>query len=246
MQTINFHYKDTQNTGDRASAPFLYFKDLGTIQDFIPPFENFENIVVGGGGIIFERPRTDIYKIAQAARGKKIIWGAGFNSTNTIVIRECDDLKNYDLIGIRDYGVGYEWVPCASCMHEGFNIKRDIKNDIVFYIHYSSGKIRWRKHPQMINNCFLEEALDFIGSANTVITNTYHGMYWGILMQKKVVLIEPFVSPRFHYFKYKVPIIRNEDDFKNLNFDKLPSYNCLDECREKNLKYYKKVKELIC
>lgn len=81
-------------------------------------------IVILGGGLIdnvdFDQ---NIIAISNSKFNKLIIWGAGFNrhftesSTSKII------LSKADLIGIRDWDFGYDWVPCPSCMHPIFDKK---------------------------------------------------------------------------------------------------------------------------
>ena len=39
--------------------------------------------------------------------------------------------------------------------------------------------------PKLSNNCrSMREAIEFIGSEHTVVSNSYHGVYWGLLLGK--------------------------------------------------------------
>ena len=68
--------------------------------------------------------------------------------------------------------------------------------DVVFYAH--AGKTATMginippDMPTADNHCAsLQEALHFIASGRTVISNSYHGVYWGLLMGRKVLCL-PF------------------------------------------------------
>ncbi|MCB0376719.1 MAG: hypothetical protein KDD04_12440, partial [Sinomicrobium sp.] len=69
------------------------------------------------------------------ARGKKtVIWGAGHNSINRFhfdKIRKYNvDTSSFGLVGVRDYGMKEEWVPCASCLHPVFDQRFEEKRAI--------------------------------------------------------------------------------------------------------------------
>jgi hypothetical protein len=57
-----------------------------------------------------------------------------------------------------------------------------------------------------------EEIVRFLGGANTVVTNTYHGAYWATLLNKKVVVYKPW-SSKFHTLKY-TPTFANESNYR--------------------------------
>ena len=44
----------------------------------------------------------------------------------------------------------------------------------------------------------IKEAIDFINNWNTIITNSYHGMYWSYLLGKEVICI-PFSSGHYNF-----------------------------------------------
>ena len=80
--------------------------------------------------------------------------------------------------------------------------------------------------------------INFLGSAELVITNSYHGAYWATLLKRKVVVMQPF-SSKFLGFRHPLVVANNFDitDIKNL-----PVYpNALKEAREANSKFAKKV-----
>jgi hypothetical protein len=87
------------------------------------------------------------------------------------------------------------------------------------------------------NTTNLEELIQFIGSADNIITDSYHTMYWAMLMKKKVIAIPN--SSKFYDFKHQ-PIISNFDEAlqylnKGTTYDGL-----LQECRDLNHKFAEK------
>ena len=80
--------------------------------------------------------------------------------------------------------------------------------------------------------------ISFIGKSNTIVTDSYHAMYWSILLGKKVVAIPN--SSKFFDFKYQ-PIISSFKEFEK-DLHKAKSYSgVLEECREVNIKFADKV-----
>jgi hypothetical protein len=55
--------------------------------------------------------------------------------------------------------------------------------------------------PTLSNNCAsLKDALAFIASGRTVVSNSYHGVYWALLMGRKTICI-PF-SKKFSAYRF--------------------------------------------
>ena len=139
--------------------------------------------------------------------------------------------------------MGGEWVPCVSCLHPVFDTEFEIKHDIAIIFHKKTLK---KKHiidkcsafPAITNNSSFETMVTFIGNTETLITNSYHAMYWGMLLGKKVVVVPN--SSKFFNFKYK-PAISTFSTFKE-DIKKAKSYSgLLEECREINLAFAGKV-----
>ena len=87
----------------------------------------------------------------------------------------------------------------------------------------------------------LNEKLNFLSNYEYIITNSYHGVYWAQLLNKKV-LCYPVKSSLFN-FPYKPNFIKGIIDDQLL--DECKNYpNFLDQCIEANLKFRQKVKDL--
>ncbi len=177
------------------------------------------HLVVGGGGLVFKRflgSFEAMEKLQSVFSGKWIAWGIGqqvypsFSPSqdnlleNLYSARDRFDysiyLKNFDLIGIRDIGFNYDWLPCVSCMDSTFDRKREIKHDFVVFSHRKF-QIKIGRFPTMSHDTqSLEEVIDFLGSGETIITSSYHGAYWGTLLGRRVIAF-PF-STKFLTFKH--------------------------------------------
>ncbi len=261
---INIHRIDTGNVGDFYCAPHLYFDQLKTKQldifDIKSPSDtvlknwitkiSYNSLIIGGGGLLnrksFELQMSLFEKLNN--KGKKtVLWGVGHNSKNK---KEFGKVSSYNintsafgLVGVRDYSMHEDWVPCVSCLNPIFDTKFETTQDIGIIFHKKTIKnksllTKLSKYPSTSNTTNLEDMVSFIGKSNTIVTDSYHAMYWSILMNKKVIAIPN--SSKFFDFKYQ-PVISTFDDFEN-DFNKAQSYSgVLEECREVNHKFAEKV-----
>ena len=180
----------------------------------------------------------------------RVIWGAGhnanYNKKDNIKFAYPPYLRNFDLVGIRDFGQQYQWVPCASCMHPAFRKKYAIKNDVIWFEHkkqlVKSTDFGSDPIPRFVNSgSNIEQTIEILGSANVIITNSYHGAYWGALLGKKVMIYEPW-SSKFNTLKHKPYVLNKGEDWRSVASG-LPSYtNALEECVSANQEYWEQVK----
>jgi hypothetical protein len=251
-QIINVYRKDRHNTGDLHSTPILYFdfpvkvKHNEIYKTRIRPKRLKDNVViVGGGGTLGNHYfASNMKTIAESKALKRIAWGIGHNLHGSDKIQFPDYLQKFDLVGIRDYEFGYDWVPCASCLHPLFDKEYPIQHEIVVYEHYSFSRLPIRGYPKLNNRTYdLEKILKFLGSGNIILTSTYHGAYWGIILNRKVIIVNPF-SSKFYGMKHQPPIATD----RNWN-DKIKDAKnhpeALHECRTANKKFADKIFDIF-
>ena len=134
-----------------------------------------------------------------------------------------------------------DYVPCVSCMHSVFDEKYDETEEIgiVFHKDTVGKKIteQFKHLPCTSNTTDLESLIQFIGKHETIITNSYHAMYWSMLLNKKVAVIPN--SSKFYDFKYKPVFTSFEDSLKDAKNAKRQT-GVLEECRQLNLAFYEK------
>ena len=198
------HLRDTKNVGDRWCSPYDWFdwpsefqvKDLNTKS---APYK----VGIYGGGKIF----GGLAKSKGINRSKDalhIAWGVSTVQSFPLSLKYSRSKWLCDLVGSRDYGHGsFQWVPCASCMAPDFDQQVEPEHDVVFYYHAGKTEKQGIKIPESIpslsNNCTdLREALRFISSGKTVVSNSYHGVYWSLLMGRNTICI-PFSNKFFNY-----------------------------------------------
>ena len=75
-----------------------------------------------------------------------------------------------------------------------------------------------------------------------IVTSTYHGMFWGTLLQKKVVLVNAF-SSKFFTFRYPPSIFAGDLDAAISHAKVYPQ--ALEECQSANVDFYKLVNSLV-
>lgn len=150
--------------------------------------------------------------LLPTTKNLRYIWGAGHNldakkdKSGRIANEYPESLLNFNLVGLRDFGTEFEWVPCASCMHPALRKHYAIKNDVIFFEHkkqlIKGTDFGTDPIPRFINSgSNVEQTIELLGSANVILTNSYHGAYWGTLLKKKVIVIGAW-SSKFYYMKH--------------------------------------------
>lgn len=261
MKITFAHRLDRNNVGDYWCSPIHYYRNnLPYYTDHLEikkikskMLDNFDPIIVGGGGLIGEiKFDQRLREIAESHKSKlKVLWGVGDNVTRT---KEKTDflsyIYKYDLIGIRDYIKGHEsiWVPCVSCKSDLFDKYNDskVRNEVVYFEHLynpiSREIIKNYPGPVMTNNgSDFEGVIQFLSSTRYVFTNSYHGAYWAQLLGKKVITNS--WSTKFLNMKHSTVIAAPKEWHSKMNEAK--TYDILQEYRNKNDEFFNKIKERL-
>lgn len=197
---------------------------------------------------------SELLEKIQRPAAPRFIWGAGQNSESEV--KDVDKIKwpkalaNYKLVGIRDFGHQYPWIPCASCMHPALSKSYTIKNDIIFFEHkkqlIKSTEFGSESIPRFINSgSNVEQTIELLGSANIILTNSYHGAYWGTLLKKRVVVVGGAWSSKFNFFKHKMPIAGKKDDWRELISQATEHTHALEECRSVTIDWWNQIKAWV-
>lgn len=239
----------TRNIGDHVSSPFHYFQwPIGSVHKDSRAYTGGD-VVFGGGGLIHPGIDEFLKKAAEDKSCKSIYWGTGVNYHGQSEIVYPEWLKQGTLVGLRDYGNPFHYVPCASCLNPAFIWTTQVP--IHSYVFYEHGRI-----PLQLSNAVgapiltnypkerfwaFPKILQFLASGDTVVTNTYHGAYWAMLLGRKVVCVNP-VSNRFLGFKYP-PVFATHQNWIDMAQSAVaaPS-DYLNECRTLNMEFYELVK----
>ncbi|WP_224489395.1 polysaccharide pyruvyl transferase family protein [Robertkochia flava] len=258
---INIHRYDPYNAGDFYCAPHHYYEPLkdkvldifqyqskdDTLRQEWADLVIRRSLIIGGGGLLNLSAFHKQMRLFESlkARGKKtVVWGAGHNALNTKKVSHYNvSPDHFGLFGTRDFSMNNEWVPCVSCKHGIFDKAEPIDNEFGILLHKKNlqrpGVMEKVKSlPYKTNQDPFEEVIAFIKSCDTVVTDSYHGMYWSILLGKKVVSIP--TTSKFYDFKYKTPIA-TLDNFREKLSEATAYSGVLDECREINDTFAEKV-----
>ncbi len=265
---VNINRIDSNNIGDYYSAPALYFNILIENKLDIYDYKSEEKsirenwvqsisnnaLIIGGGGLLNRGSFSLQMQLFQDlnAKGKKtVLWGVGHNSKNKSNFKAGIpyniDTKKFGIVGVRDYNRNENWVPCVSCMHSIFNKKYASQQEIGIIYHKKTIKKKsllqkLNTFPSTTNTKSLEDMIHFIGKTETIITDSYHAMYWATLLEKKVLCVPN--SSKFFEFKYP-PIITSFSEFER-DIKKAKSYTgVLEDCKEKNILFAKKVSNYL-
>lgn len=197
MRVTFMHLRNTRNIGDRWCSPYDWFDwpDSVEVRDIKTAGPSYDVGIYGGGRIF--GGLSKFAGVHMSPDALHIAWGVGTLQGFPLSWKYTRARRLCDLVGSRDYSdQRYSKSPCVSCLAPHFDSPTNPVHDAVFYYH--AGKTLKQKikipdtMPKLSNNCdTLEEALDFISSGKTVISNSYHGVYWALLMGRKVICI-PF------------------------------------------------------
>lgn len=247
---LHFHKPDPTNLGDLLSNPFLYFnfENVSTydIIEYNKTDPTDKHLVFGGGGLIGHRKMSPMIQHVSHHPGAKSVtfWGAGHNfKADEQHLLYPDYLKRADLIGIRDYINQEDWVPCASCMNSELDRSHVVTQDFVIYTHKKiSMNLKNPQYPVMSNGAEnFKSIINFLGSAETVITNSYHGAYWSLLLGKRVKLFNWNI--KFDYFREPLEFVDNIEAVAVEPFTKNDSI--LELYRDRNRQFAQRFSELI-
>lgn len=174
----------------------------------------------------------------------RYIWGAGQNSS-TEEFEYPEEMKSFDRVGIRDFGQQYDWTPCASCMHPAFDKKYRSKNSVIWFEHkkqlikdkvFGSESI-----PRFVNSgANIEQTIELLGSAEVVLTNSYHGAYWATLLKRKVIVVGAW-SSKFKYMKHQPAFIDTAQNWRDALDNAVIHNDALDECQSATQDFWKSI-----
>lgn len=238
---INYHLKGTKNVGDEYCAPAFYYniKERKDIRNIITEKNDFAKLIIFGGGAIANTAKN--YK--KHTKVKSVLWGVGNTTRGSFTPPNHGSYSEFILAGIRDFNIiksgNIRWVPCSSCMSSLFDNPSEPTTDFVYYGHKKMSPLG-----NMNNDIMdLSKVINYLSSGETVVTTTYHGVYWATLLGRKVIC-KPFGS-KFFGLKHK-PLFTDNISINNIKNLKPVSYkDALEECRNANNRFWEEVKCII-
>jgi len=175
----------------------------------------------------------------------KYIWGAGHNGPSD-KIEYPASMRKFNRVGIRDFGQNYDWAPCASCMHPALTKKYSVRNPVIWFEHKKQ-LIKSRAFgndpiPRFINSgANIEQTIELLGSAEVVLTNSYHGAYWATLLKRRVIVVGAW-SSKFQHMKHPPAFADVDRNWRDV-VDQAMVYNdALDECRQATENFWDQIR----
>ena len=89
----------------------------------------------------------------------------------------------------------------------------------------------------------LNGALSFLASGETIITSTYHGAYWGLMLGRKVIVV-PWAT-KFLGFRHPVTLCHELLDLSGCLKRVQAFPDALEECRAANTDFAERVADLL-
>lgn len=246
---LGVNFTGNRNVGDKNCSPLQYFAfpgatvaaDVRGLLGATPSDESIEAVILGGGTMARWIPKGQF-----PADAKLIAWSVGYTQRE-LLQRHTDTYHAAaahlcGLYGNRDWGsdVG-EYVPCVSCMHPAFDEDYEVQHELVFYGHEILSPFHGVPGPRLTNaEESMSRAIAFLGSGATIVTSSFHGAYWGILLGRRVVVV-PFGS-KFYHLRWPVPLVQ---DWREGLSQATAFPDALEESRALNEVFYDRVLEVI-
>ena len=199
-RVLAVHIRRGGNIGDLMSGPADYF-DFGRKTERVDVQALLRNgakakpaLIVAGGGA-WKKNLAAVKRLPALRDVPKVAWGVGVTSRKLGPMPAASHQKRskgWTLYAHRDVGLRGRYVPCASCMHPAFDKAYSIEHEVVYYGHGLLAPMTWAKNigPLMTNQTSdMAEVIAFLGSGSVIATSSYHGAYWGRLLERHVVMI---------------------------------------------------------
>jgi len=205
-------------------------------------------IVIGGGGLITTKNNFLQNTLEYLVENNKVIlWGIGSNTFEPIA---WDILNHHNIVlaGIRDISLdipGVEYLPCVSCKHNLFDYSVVDSSEIGIIEHIKIPVVI-NDIPRITNGLDITQIVDFISSKESIISTTFHGVYWSQLLNKKVAIFSDTgkINSKLINIKHRVSICNSNNYLEVLKY----SSRCiglLEESRYLNDRFYEKFKSII-
>ncbi len=247
---INIFHSEADNVGDQMCGPaqYLWPTKFQNIPLGSRPSHHVDAVVIGGGQIFSQMSEALASIYDHNPRAKAVAWGVGLpplGRRNQLVteLAEC-----FAAFGTRNYDrrEQFSFVPCASCLSPLFDRVGPATHDVVAYVH------RKKRGPEelppdipiMTNSMRpLREVIEFIASGDTVVTSSYHGVYWAQLLGRKVICL-PY-NDKFETFQHS-PTMAEPGSWLRAMGSALRTEPMLEEYRALNQAFAVRAMDIWC
>ena len=235
------HILNADNTGDEMSGPYRWFEfGRHVALNYSTPLPPETSAVIYGGGTM-----TNWLRGRTLPTVPRIGWGIG--SSRHGETEPWPDVPGLVLAGYREWAPerDSQWVPCASCMSPLLDSPPEPTQPAVLFVNPAiEGRypVTVGNLPRMENTRPMAEIIAFLASGETVVTNSYHGVYWATLLGRKVVAL-PY-SSKFYGLRHPPAYSRDRGlDWHRHQPKVYP--DALAECRTRNMDFYGRVRAAI-
>lgn len=194
VSTVNIFHHRADNIGDRMCGPAQYFwPDRVLNAAFRYELTKPENAILGGGQV-FDQIADRAEHAAREPAGGLVAWGVGLPRKGNRDDQVRKVAAHFSLFGTRNYDWRdeLEFVPCASCMSPEFDRLPRPTHEVVVFGHRKKTPLLTPRDgvPFMTNsNRPAREVIRFLAQGETVVTSSYHGVYWAQLLGRKVLCV---------------------------------------------------------
>ncbi|MFD2173233.1 hypothetical protein [Rhodobacter lacus] len=243
------HHRQTTNLGDAVCSPYDYYPELacaGAAVDLERETPPCEAVIYGGGKIMGGLAKT--FGPHDRAAKARIAWGVSTVQKFPISLRYWRAFKAMTLIGTRDWGdTRFLFAPCVTCVSPAFDMHTEERHEVALYLHHWRSKKVSLPRPEGVpvmenNNPDFAATIRHLAAARVVVTNSYHGTYWALLLGKKVLCL-PF-SNKFGNFRI-TPGYGTAEDWPRQLSRARSSDEMLDLCRMATAGFRARVEALI-
>lgn len=239
------HMSNTKNVGDLQSSPYRHFAfgdDIAVHDVRALPREPGDAVVYGGGAIGAMLTKAPVRAYLSRAK-RAVAWGVG-RSVRGATGPQSVPVNQFNLYGTREWPAfdGQCTVPCVSCMSPLLDQQAEPSHEAVLF--YNKRK---RKPgvdmPSLSNEEPLHRVVDHLLSGRTVVTNSYHGAYWAVLLGRPVIIVGAY-SSKFSCYPWPVPM-RADTHWRAALPQTATFPRALATARHINIQFYKRVLEVL-
>jgi calcineurin-like phosphoesterase family protein len=247
----------SSNAADLNFNPLPYFPEFLEIAPCIRHnydriewglIEPKDRVILSGDIINFDndhKEHRDITALGNITGGRLILWSGGISNSSNIAEEIVTNLINkFELISTREFGFqGIRYVPCVSSMMKELDFPDFQAPQKFGVIEHKNFPIKdFSDIPKISNAYALPQILSFIRRSDTIITNSYHIIYWATLLKRKVIVCFPYAD-KYRFLKY--PPARYSGDLE-LDSSKAGIYpDTLSESRRLNELFFNDCLNLI-
>lgn len=205
-------------------------------------------VIMGGGGMLDYSESTNRAINRVLDTGATVIaWSPGFNTHAEYhgTFQTPLNFSQFSLLAVRDFenAQGLHYLPDVTCklalLQKQYPLRR--KYGIAQHKDYP---IQGFDYACITNEAQIEDILQFIGESEIILSNSFHMIYWAMLMGKKTICVNAF-STKFQSYRYQPVYYQTGVDRLEDCVERAQEYHILEECIEATDAFFEQVKTII-